>query len=219
MMSGIKGFNGDWRRNEQDNLKAKDSDMNKMFAVMSAAIILTMLPSGLFADSSVNPDAPKDELSANFTKITPQEIPGNVIKSIGGDWMLITAGTEQKFDGMTASWGGLGMWGKPVAFILVHTDRHTYEYLEKEEYFTLSFFEESYRPALKLFGTKSGRDTDKAKEAGLNGISTNPGISYAEAKLIIVCKKGFSTMTTNNDPPKGHKLFFGEIVAVWQKRK
>ena len=55
-------------------------------------------------------------------------------------------------------------------------------------------------------------------KAGLTGISTAPGIAYAEAKLIIVCKKGFSTMTTKNDPPKGHKLFFGEIVAVWQRK-
>ena len=170
------------------------------------------------ADSVVDPQTPADTLATNFKKISPNDIQGNAIKMVGSEWMLISAGNEQKFNGMTASWGGLGVWNKPVAFILVHTDRHTYEFIEKEEYFTLSFFDEKYRPALKLFGTKSGRDMDKAKEAGLTGISTNPGVAYAEAKLIIVCKKGFSTMTTQNDPPKGHKLYFGEIVAVWQKK-
>jgi flavin reductase (DIM6/NTAB) family NADH-FMN oxidoreductase RutF len=137
---------------------------------------------------------------------------------ISSEWMLITAGNEQCFNGMTASWGGIGYWNKPMAFILVHTDRNTFKFVEKEEYFTLSFFDEKYRPALKLFGTKSGRDMDKTKAAGLTGINTNPGIAYAEAKLIIVCKKGFSTMTTKNDPPKGHKLYFGEIIAVWERK-
>ncbi|MFA6103081.1 MAG: flavin reductase [Victivallaceae bacterium] len=186
-------------------------------ALLAAAVVLGSTLN-CFADSAVETKTPPYDLKASFNKISPDEIQGNIIKMINSDWMLITAGSEQKFNGMTASWGGIGNWGKPVAFILVHTDRNTYKFLEKEDYFTLSFFDDKYRPALKLFGTKSGRDMDKTKEAGLTGISTAPGIAYAEAKLIIVCKKGFSTMTTKNDPPKGHKLFFGEIVAVWQRK-
>jgi len=193
--------------------------MFKTLAQVAAAAFLGAIPMKLIGDSAVDPATPVDALAKSFVKITPQEIPGNVIKSVGNEWMLISAGNEKGYNGMTASWGGLGVWNKPVAFILVHTDRHTYEFIEKEEYFTLSFFDEKYKPALKLFGTKSGRDMDKAKEAGLTGISTSPGVAYAEAKLIIVCKKGFSTMTTKNDPPKGHKLYFGEIVAVWQKKQ
>ena len=184
--------------------------------VVSALFALSALP--LLADSAVAPNTPPDALTANFKKITPQEIQGNLIKMVGSDWMLISAGDEGKYNGMTASWGGFGVWNKPVAFILVHTDRHTYEFLEREEYFTLSFFDEKYRPALKLFGSKSGRDIDKAKEAGLTGISTKPGVAYSEAKLIVVCKKTFSEMTTKTEPPKGHKLYFGEIVDVWQRK-
>ena len=186
-------------------------------AVITSAVVLGSALNG-FADSAVEQKMLSYNLTSNFNKIEPEEIPGNIIKKISTEWMLITAGNEQKFNGMTASWGGIGNWNKPTAFILVHTDRNTYKFIEKEDYFTLSFFDEKYRPALMLFGTKSGRDMDKTKEAGLTGISTNPGIAYAEAKLIIVCKKGFSTMTTKNNPPKGHKLYFGEIVAVWQKK-
>jgi len=183
--------------------------------LLASAVVLVSTLNG-FADSAIDPKSPPYDLTANFKKISPDEIQGNIIKMISSDWMLITAGGEKKFNGMTAAWGGIGNWSKPVAFILVRNDRHTYKFLEQEEYFTLSFFDEKYRPALKLFGTKSGRDIDKAKEAGLTGISTTPGIAYAEAKLIIVCKKGFSTMTTQKDP--GHKLYFGEIIAVWQKK-
>jgi hypothetical protein len=45
---------------------------------------------------------------------------------------------------------------------------------------------------------------------------TNPGIAYSEARMIIVCKKTFST---NTDPEgKQHKLYFGEIQSVWVKK-
>jgi hypothetical protein len=37
----------------------------------------------------------------------------NPFEMIGGSWMLITAGTEDSFNSMTASWGGMGfLWNK-----------------------------------------------------------------------------------------------------------
>jgi flavin reductase (DIM6/NTAB) family NADH-FMN oxidoreductase RutF len=110
------------------------------------------------------------------------------------------------------------MWKKPVAFILVNPTRYTFQFLEKEDYFTLSFYDPAkYRNVLKTtFGSKSGRDIDKVKESGFTPILTNPGIAYAEARMIIVCKKSFST---NTDPEgKSHKLYFGEILSVWVKK-
>ena len=43
-----------------------------------------------------------------FAEIKPAEIEGNPIHLIGQEWMLITAGTPQHFNTMTASWGSLG---------------------------------------------------------------------------------------------------------------
>ena len=188
-------------------------------SLLLALTLLTGLVRDVIADSVVDPKTPAVAMRTDFESIRADEIPGNIIKMISTDWMLITAGNEKKFNGMTAGWGGLGYWNKPVAFIFVHTARQTYTFLEKEEYFTLSFFDEKYRPALTLFGTKSGRDMDKTRAAGLTAMSVSQGVAYAEAKLIIVCKKGFSTMTTQNEPAKGHKLYFGDIVAVWKKKE
>ncbi len=165
-----------------------------------------------------------------YRQIEPKDIPENAIKLVGSDWMLITAGTQEKFNSMTASWGGLGVWNKPVAFILVRNTRYTYEFLEKEDYFTLSFYEEKYRPLLKnLFGTKSGRDTDKVKESGFTPLFIDPGIAYQEARMIIVCKKIYADRTrpecrfpatgaVSKPDDKYHKLYFGEIVTVWVKK-
>ena len=157
-------------------------------------------------------------LSDLYKSIKPSEIGDNPIKLIGDDWMLITAGSQEKFNSMTASWGGYGVWKTPVAFILVHSDRYTYQFLEKEEYFTLSFYDPAkYRDVLsKIFGGKSGRDTDKVKESGFNPIFTNPGMAYTEARMIIVCKKKFSTFTGEEN--KSHKLYLGEIVSVWVRK-
>lgn len=153
-----------------------------------------------------------------YRSIKPEEIPGNPIYTIDEEWMLITAGTPEKFNSMTASWGGYGVWKVPVTFILVHADRYTFQFLEKEEYYTLSFFDPAkYRdPLLKIFGRKSGRDTDKVKESGFTPLFTNPGMAYAEARMIIVCKKKYSTFTGVEG--KSHKLYFGEIVSVWERK-
>ena len=44
-------------------------------------------------------------------RIDPKEIGQNVFSLIGEQWMLITAGTAERCNTMTASWGGLGCSG------------------------------------------------------------------------------------------------------------
>ena len=58
------------------------------------------------------------------------------------------------------------LWHEHVAFIFIRPQRYTYEFTEKAEGLTLSFFSEEYRDALKLCGRVSGRDCDKIAEAG-----------------------------------------------------
>ena len=91
----------------------------------------------------------------------------NVFTLIGEQWMLITAGTPEHCNTMTASWGGLGvLWGADVATCYIRPQRYTYEFIEKSDYFTLSFLGEAYRKQLALCGAKSGREVDKVKECG-----------------------------------------------------
>ena len=102
-----------------------------------------------------------------FSRIDPKELDQNVFSMIGEQWMLVTAGTAERCNTMTASWGGLGvLWGKPVATVYIRPQRYTLEFVERENCFTLSLFGEEYRKALALCGSKSGRDVDKVKECG-----------------------------------------------------
>ena len=51
--------------------------------------------------------------------INPNEIKDNFIELIGKEWMLVSAGDKEKFNMMTASWGGVGvLWNRPVVFAL-----------------------------------------------------------------------------------------------------
>ena len=127
----------------------------------------------------------------SFKIIQPTEIPGNVIQQIGYDSMLITAGNIDHFYTMTAAWGGIGfLWKEPMAIIFIRPQRYTYEFTERYDTFSLCFFDGSQREALKICGTKSGRDIDKMEATGLTPLSSESGnIYYQQAKLVLECKK------------------------------
>ena len=82
----------------------------------------------------------------SFTEIKAEELKDNPFELIGKQWMLITAGNEEKCNTMTASWGGVGiMWGKPTATAYIRDSRYTKEFVDREDYFTLAFFGEEHR--------------------------------------------------------------------------
>ncbi|MBQ9099195.1 MAG: flavin reductase family protein [Clostridia bacterium] len=128
-------------------------------------------------------------------KSIPAEQLENVFRLIGKDWMLITAkGTgedgQETVNAMTASWGGMGvLWNKPVAFCFIRPQRYTHRLTEESERFSLCFFGEKYRSALRLFGTKSGRDLDKFAATGLTPAEQNGVSCIEEARLVLLCRK------------------------------
>ena len=126
-----------------------------------------------------------------FIEIEPGKIQENTFELIGRQWMLITAGSVDNFNTMTASWGGLGyLWNAPVAFIFIRPHRYTYRFVEANQYFTLSFFDLKYKHILNYCGTHSGKDVDKIKECGLIPVESETGSVYFEqAKLVVECEK------------------------------
>lgn len=99
----------------------------------------------------------------SFKEIKPEELNFNPFTRIGSDWMLLTAGTEDKFNTMTASWGGAGVfWGKPAVTCYIRPQRYTKEFVDKEELFSVSFLKtdtampsNSAAPYLAVTTTKS----------------------------------------------------------------
>lgn len=162
--------------------------------------------------------------------ISPDDLRLLALTTWSKRWPLLTSGdyASGDFNTMTVGWGGLGvMWNKPVAIVVVRPSRYTYEFMERHDTFTLSVLPESWREALKICGTKSGRDIDKILHTGLTPIPSSaiaaPG--FDEAELVIECRK-ISTTPFQSEQflhpdimlhyPEGdlHLMTLGEIIAV-----
>ena len=125
---------------------------------------------------------------ADFIEISPYELEGNVFEQIGKDWALITA--MKKESGKDAPF--LGVLSSFVC--VIRPQRYTYEFSENADILTLSFFDEKYRDALKICGTKSGRDGDKIAEAGLTVVRDGEAAYFEEAKAVLVGRKVYTDM-------------------------
>ena len=163
-------------------------------------------------------------------KIDPEQFSGNPFAAIGNQWFLLTAGSaEAGWNCMTCSWGALGiLWNKPSVTCYVRHSRHTFGFLEQQDMFTISFLGSDCRKALSFCGSHSGRDCDKAAEAGLHPMVTDGGVTFEEAELVFVCKKRYAADMDIADLPADtaaafyadndtHRLYIGEIVACYQK--
>lgn len=165
-----------------------------------------------------------------MNKINFTSLQQNPAELIGKQWMLITAGTPQAFNCMTASWGGLGfLWNRPVAFVFVRPNRHTAVFLDEQPAFTLSFMPEKYREDLIFCGRNSGRDVDKMASTALNPITTESGlVAMEDADLVLECRKmAVATMQESDfmdfsevspqwyDPTNPlHKVYICEIMST-----
>ena len=150
---------------------------------------------------------------------------------IDKEWALLTCGKKEKFNMMTISWGGLGtLWHKPIATIYVRPNRYTNEFIENNDYFTLSFYDEEYKKDLGFLGSKSGRDIDKISYTNLTPEIIDNVITFKEANLTIVCKKiYFQDLDIKNIPQTEidrfynnepvHRMYIGEVIDIIDKRK
>lgn len=127
-----------------------------------------------------------------FRKISAKEIPGNVIDMISREWMLITAGNRKSYNMMTASWGFMGeLWGEDSVSVFVRPERYTMEFIDKNDYFSLSFYGKN-KQIHKVCGSLSGRDVNKTEMAGLTPEFSEKAPYFCEARLIIICKKQYA---------------------------
>lgn len=170
-------------------------------------------------------------------EISVQDLNLNPMMMIGGEWWLIAAGNEASgYNAMTASWGHLGsLWGRPgikaymglpTAAVYLRPQRYTKQFMDREELFTLSVFDESHKKALAYMGAHSGRDEDKVAAAGLRPVFKEGTTYFQEARMVFICRKlyhaplreeGFvdKRVMENNYPMKDfHEMYIGEIIKV-----
>ncbi len=175
-----------------------------------------------------------------FKEMKIEELQLNPMTMIGGEWWLITAGNEETgYNAMTASWGHLGaIWerpegkahmGLPTAVVYLRPGRYTKEYMDREELFTLSVFDNKYKKEMGYLGSRSGRTCNKMEESEFEPIFDFGTTYYQQAKMVFVCKKLYNapiqetgfvdrSIIDNNYPMKDfHEMYVGEIIKVLVK--
>ena len=135
-----------------------------------------------------------------------KDLTENFFEAIGKEWMLVTSGSKEKFNTMTASWGGIGfLWNKAVAFIFIRPERYTYEFIEKNDMLTLSFLGSGNRSIYNICGSKSGRLTLECRKLYGQLLSPEHFIDKSLPDKWYGAQGNF------------HKVYVVEILKVWEK--
>ena len=133
----------------------------------------------------------------------------------GSRWGIVVAGNMDDFNCMTLGWGMFGnVWShtKPSIAVFVQPSRYTFEYMDKNEYFTVCFLPESHRKDAEILGTVSGRDCDKISLTNLSPKALSHGVGFEEAELTFVCRKVSSQQfDLKNTPPEMQRGMYSKL--------
>ena len=150
----------------------------------------------------------------------------DIFQAFNDGWALVTAGSPEHYNTMTVSWGSLGtIWSRPIATVYVKPIRYTHEFLDANEYFTVTFFEEKYRQALGLLGSRSGRDGDKVAASGLHPVKVGETVGFQEARTTLLCRKIYRQDMKRDfmppevvehyyEPEEPHTMYIGEVIDI-----
>lgn len=165
--------------------------------------------------------------------VKAEDLRWNPFETIGKKWFLVSAGTKEKSNAMTVSWGGLGVWwGKNAATIYIRQNRFTKPFIDGSGRFTLAVLPESQRKALGWMGSHSGRAGDKWGPAGLTPCDVDGVAAPEEAETLLLCRVMLRTDLTDasfldasmkdrwysgHDEGNCHTMYIAEIEKVLVK--
>ena len=124
--------------------------------------------------------------------------------------MVTTAAADGRPNIITLGWAMPTSNDPLLSAVSIGLTRYSHELLEQVPEFVLTFPAEDMTDAMLLCGTRSGRDTDKFREAGLTPIpatTVRPPL-IGEAVTNMECRV-VSTHLTGD-----HTIFVGEVVAA-----
>ncbi len=107
----------------------------------------------------------------HFTEIAPAEIRHNPFQLIGREWMLITAGTIDGFNTMTANWGTWGyLWNRDVDDLLCAPAAPHVRIHGAERRVHAELLRGGVAEGAGVLRSHSGRDVDKTGADGADPI-------------------------------------------------
>lgn len=124
--------------------------------------------------------------------------------------VMVTSGTPEQANVMTAAWTGIVNTRPPMTYISVRPTRYSYDIIKKSGEFVINLTTSKMVFETDFCGVKSGRDIPKIKKCGLH---LTPASSVSapiieESPLALECR------VTEIKSLGSHDMFIAEILSV-----
>jgi len=170
----------------------------------------------------------KSEASFIFQEISAETLRDNIQIITGDNSVLISAGNKKLFGSSVASCRYVsGLTFKPIAVCFLRPQRNVIRFIEKNEYFTLSYFSPEYQYMLNLFGSGSSSEKIMPDTTSLGNVY------FPQSDWVFECRKVFnlelilshevqniliSEKKRSIYPGKeAPRMYVGEIINGWHK--
>ncbi len=124
--------------------------------------------------------------------------------------IAIVKDPQGKHNPITLGWTMLTSHHPPMMAISIGLTRYSLEAIRHAREFVISFPTPAMASETLLFGTKSGRDTDKLAESG---VKTQPAMEI-DGVLLTDAGANFECRVVTEVKTGDHVLFVGEVVAA-----
>ena len=123
---------------------------------------------------------------------------------------LVTCGTLEKPNVMTAAWTGIINSKPPKTYVSIRPERYSHGLIEQTGELVINLTTAELVRAADFCGVRSGRDLDKFEKCGLTAVPSTEvsAPTLAESPLALECR------VFEKKPLGSHDMFLLDIVAV-----
>ncbi|MEK7308847.1 MAG: flavin reductase family protein [Nitrospirota bacterium] len=130
-----------------------------------------------------------------------------VFRQIHNGVFVITTAKGGKVNGMTAVWVARSSMNPPLLSVSIGKTRYSHQLIKDSGVFAVNILSEKQIEQGKHFGFKSGKNTDKFKDAEYTAAKTGSPIlkdiaGYFDCKVVNTCDAG------------DHTIFVGEVLEA-----
>ena len=145
---------------------------------------------------------------ASYSEAIASKYPEQVVIAIAKD-------SKGKHNPITLGWTMIVSGDPPMMAVSIGKTRWSLEAFRLAGEFVIAFPSEHQRAETMLFGTKSGRDTDKL---AASGVKTQPA-SEIDSVLLAEAVANFECRLAGEMEAGDHVVFVGEVVAAHRSEK
>lgn len=124
--------------------------------------------------------------------------------------VLVSCGDMEHANITTIAWTGILSSEPPLVYVSIRPSRYSYKIIKKTKEFVINIPDENLVWTTDFCGTKSGKDTDKFKEAHL----TKEACRLVKAPAIKECPISLECKLKEIKPLGSHDMFIAEVVSV-----